>query len=147
LDPFLDAPPTQAKLPRDLTYLHAIGSHLLDRLKQFQFLLPPLPGNFHLLRQDAGSDSDRLGSILHFLLCWRWRQGRCARPRNLKVSPIDSKVTFHRLNEVQNQVKTIGYLDCFGCAETGTLGIDSLAIAADSCYFWMLCKPLDERVS
>ena len=29
-------------------------------------------------------------------------------------------------------MKTIGYLDCFGCAETGALGIDSLAIAADS---------------
>ena len=94
--------PTQAKLPRNLTYLHAGGSHLLDRLKELQFLVPPLPDNFHLLHHDAGSDSDRLDLTLHFLLCRRWRQWRCGRPGNSKVSAIDSKVTFHRLNEVQN---------------------------------------------
>jgi hypothetical protein len=55
MDPFVDAPSTLAKLPRDLAYLHASGSHLMDRLKQLQFLLLSLPGNFHLLHRDAGS--------------------------------------------------------------------------------------------
>jgi hypothetical protein len=75
-DPFVDAPPTQAKLPRDVSYLQASGSHLLDGLKELQFLLQPLPGNFHLLHHDAGSDSDRLDLTLHFPLCRRWRQCR-----------------------------------------------------------------------
>jgi hypothetical protein len=54
-----------------LTYLHASGPHLLDRAKQFQFLLPALPGNFHLLQHDAGSDPDLLGLNFHFLCCRR----------------------------------------------------------------------------
>jgi hypothetical protein len=36
-----------------LIYLHASGSHLLDRPKQFQFLLLAMPGNFHLLQHGA----------------------------------------------------------------------------------------------
>jgi hypothetical protein len=63
----------KAKLLRDLTYLHASGSHFLDRPKQFQFLLLALPGNFHLMHHDAGSDPNRLASTLYFLCCRRWR--------------------------------------------------------------------------
>jgi hypothetical protein len=83
-----------------LAYLHASGSHLLDHPKQPQFLLPALPGNFHLPHLDAGSDSDLLGLTFHFLFCPRYRQCWCSQGGDSKLTLIDSKFTFYRLGKI-----------------------------------------------
>ena len=53
--------------------LHASGSHLLDRPKQFQFLLAALPGNLHLTRCWIGSVQIGASALPHVLNVARTR--------------------------------------------------------------------------
>jgi hypothetical protein len=49
--------------------------------------------------------------------------------------PLDRKFALHRLPEIEYQVETIGYLDSFGCAAAGSLGVDAVTVSAHHDHF------------
>ena len=86
------------KLPRDLIYLHASAPHLLDRPEQLHFL-PSLPGNFHLMRHDAG-----LASTLHFHSPHRASLEAPGKTLSALYEMVDSreKKSEHKMREVSH---------------------------------------------
>jgi hypothetical protein len=86
------------KLPRDLIYLHASAPHLLDRPEQLHFL-PSLPGNFHVMRHDAG-----LASTLHFHSPLRGSLETPGKTLSALYEMVDSreKKSEHKMREVSH---------------------------------------------
>ena len=58
--------------------------------------------------------------------------------------PLDREFALYRLPEIERQVKAIGYLNGFGRAAAGSLGVDAVAVAAHHDHFRVLCQPLAE---
>ena len=61
--------------------------------------------------------------------------------------PLDRKFAFHRLPKIEDQVKTIGHLDGFGCAAAGSVGVDAVPVSAHHDHFRVFHQPLAKYIS
>ena len=62
------------------------------------------------------------------------------------MGSLDREFTLHRLPEIEYQVKTIGYLDGFGCAAAGALGVEAVTISAHHDHFRVFSQPLAKSI-
>jgi hypothetical protein len=60
--------------------------------------------------------------------------------------PLDREFALHRLPEIEYQVETIGYLDGFGCAATGALGVEAVTVSAHHDHFRVFYQPLAKSI-
>src|ERR1017187_7739877 len=65
----------------------------------------------------------------------------------LQISYLSAARQLHRLPEIEYQVKTIGYLDGFGCASAGALGVEAVTVSAHQDHFRVFYQPPAKGIS